>query len=256
MHRRLFLSAGAAAALGLAGCDNIPGLKKPQTGGGPSTAAPGTFKGSVKAEWLTPPKPTDVFRDMRLLDTFGFVDSKGQHWDVPPGYVTNGASIPWGLWNIIGGPYDGPYRDAAVIHDYYCEKKLRTWEETHLMYYEAALARGTSDSVASTMYAGLRLGGPRWVFAGGSPNKKAALFGLISTAQAQTAPPAPPVPPAPVTKVDPGLTNRGAPTPDAAKKAFEDLQAWIQREKPTPEQIDKRVEEIRKSLGMATTKTN
>lgn len=253
MHRRLFLSASAVAALGLAGCDNLPGLKKP--GGGTSTAAPGTFKGTVKAEWLTPKNPTDTFRDMKLLDTFGFVDSKGQHWDVPSGYVTNGASIPWGLWNIIGGPYDGPYRDAAVIHDYYCEKKLRTWEDTHSMYYQAALARGTSDSVASTMYAALRFGGPRWVLAGApAASKKADLLSLIGTAHAQSAPAIPP--PAPVTKVDPGLTNRGVPASEAAKKAFEELQAWIQRDKPTPEQIDKRVEEIRKSLGMATTKTN
>ena len=233
------LSAALAVAvlgLGVASCD-FPGAKTP-TG----TVSSNSFKGTVKAEWLNSAKPTDSFRDMKLLDTFGFIDPSGTHWDVPAGYVTNGASIPWGLWNIIGGPYDGPYRDAAVIHDYYSEKKLKGWEATHLMFYQAALARGVSDTIASTMYAGLLLGGPRWNVAElPSTTKKAdASFGFITSAHAQTG------------KVDPGLTTKGAPTTDAHKKAFEDLKAWIEKDKPTPAQIAVRVEQIRKTLGMPT----
>lgn len=239
MHRRNFVVTGASAtAFGLAACDNVavPGAKKPM----PNVTSPNSFKGSVKAEWLTPPKQNDSFRDMKLLDTFGFIDPAGKHWDAPVGYVTNGASIPWGLWNIIGGPYDGPYRDAAVIHDYYCEKKLRPWEDTHRMFYDAALARGTGDGVASTMYGALRLGGPRWNVAElPTGTRRAELFWFLTPAHAQA-------------KVDPGLTTKGAATTDAVKKAFEELQAWIAREKPTPQQIDKRVEEVRKQLGMAT----
>jgi Protein of unknown function (DUF1353) len=242
MQRRAFLITGAAtASTALAGCDVLPGAKKPTTP--PTVSSSNSFKGSVKSEWLTAARPNDSFRDMKLLDTFGFIDPSGTHWDVPTGYITNGASIPWGLWNIIGGPYDGPYRDAAVIHDYYCEKKLRPWEKTHRMYYDAALARGTSDSIASAMYAGLQLGGPRWTLAEAPTGIRRAdmLFGLIPAAHAQTA-----------TKVDPGLTNRGAPTTDAHKKAMEELQAWIIKDKPTPEQIAKRVEEVRKQLGLPT----
>lgn len=250
MHRKLIgliaASAVAVLAVGANGCNfaSIFGSKPGTTG----TVSPNSFRGTVKAEWLTPSNPSDSFRDMKLLDTFGFVDPAGTIWDVPAGYITNGASIPWGLWSIIGGPYDGPYRDAAVIHDYYCEKKLRSWEATHKMFYDAALARGVSDSVASTMYAGLRLGGPRWTLAAdaaGPTVQKAEALSLFTPAFAQT-----------VTKVDPGLTSKGAPTTDAAKKAFEELQAWIQKEKPTPAQIEKRVEEIRKQLQIGTIKSN
>ena len=257
MQRRIFLVTGAAfATAGLAGCDYLPWTKKPVSKGG--SVSPNSFKGSVKAEWLTTPKPNDSFRDMKLLDTFGYVDPEGTSWDVPSGYVTNGASIPWGLWNIIGGPYDGPYRDAAVLHDYYCEKRLRPWDKTHKMYYDAALARGTTDNVASAMYAGLLLGGPRWgVAEGPSPVKRAdALSWLVPSAHAQGTPAAPPPPPAPPAKKgDEGLTTRGTPANEAQKREFEAIQEWIKKEKPTPEQIAKRVEEVRKKLGMPT-KTN
>lgn len=227
------------AVAGLGGCDNpnLPWNNKGITG----TFSPNSFKGTVKAEFLAPSKPSDSHRDMRLLEDFGFVDGKGLSWDVPKGYVTNGASIPWGLWNIIGGPYDGPYRDAAVVHDYYSEKKLRTWEATHLMYYEASLARGVSDTLARTMYGGLLLGGPRWELAPQPAAKKADLSGGLL---AQTTPP--PASPPIVTKVDPGLVS---PT-ERQKQAFEELQRWIVASKPSPAEIAKRVEEMRKTLGL------
>ncbi len=204
---------------------------KPTTGGAAST-----FKGNIRAELLAPSRPADTFRDIKLLEPFGFVDSKGVHWDVSQGYISNGASIPPTLWPVVGGPLDGPYRDAAVIHDYYCEKRNRSSDDTHLMFYEAAVARGTSENIASTMYMGIIFGGPRWDLA---PPKKAGfnLFGL-----AQSSAP----------KVDPGLVNKQA-TPEQ-KKAAEDLKAWIDREKPSLEQIKKRAEELRAQTGVSQPK--
>ncbi len=203
---------------------------KPSPGSG-TTAALG-FKGNVRAELLAPSRPADTFRDIKLIDPFGFVDSKGQHWDVPAGYVSNGASIPPTLWPVVGGPLDGPYRDAAVIHDYYCEAQVRTDDDTHRMFYEAAVARGTSENIASTMYMGIIFGGPRWQV----KPKKAGFF--IGGAQAQTPP-----------KVDPGLVNKQA-TPEQLKAA-EEMKAWIIREKPTLEQIKKRAEELRLQTGVS-----
>lgn len=155
MRRTLTVVALASSVL-LGGCDGRsmfawvqsvwPGAKKGATEIQlPPVTGSNTFRGTVQAEWLHPPTPADYFRDMKLLAPFGFVDSAGKTWDVPAGYVTNGASVPWGLWNIVGGPYDGPYRDAAVVHDYFCETKTRPWEEVHKMFYEAAKARGTSE---------------------------------------------------------------------------------------------------------------
>lgn len=39
--------------------------------------------------------------------------------EVPAGYVTDFASIPRGLWNLI--PPWGRYRKAAVVHDWLCD---------------------------------------------------------------------------------------------------------------------------------------
>ncbi len=235
--------AAALAGLLVAGCDYIPAswIKKitditTTTG----TLSNNSFKGIVQAEFVLPAKPDDNFRDMKLLKSFGYVDPRGVSWDVPAGYVTNGASVPWGLWNIVGGPYDGPYRDAAVIHDYYTEFKLRTWEDTHRMYYEASIARGVSEYRAGVMYAGLLVGADRWdpPAAGAAVPKKAQLMpGSFQVAQVP--------PPATNKPIAPGAT----PTNDM-KQIFEELKIWIEREKPTPDQIAKRVEELRKAHGM------
>jgi len=238
--RRLTILAAVVAGLLVAGCDYLPASVKKILSTATGTISNNSFKGIVQAEFSLPVKPDDNFRDMKLLSAFSYVDPRGVAWDVPAGYVTNGASVPWGLWNIVGGPYDGPYRDAAVVHDYYTEYKLRTWEDTHRMYYEAALARGVSESRASIMYAGLLVGADRWDAPqpGVTPPKKAQMLpDRIQLAQVP--------PPATSKPIAPGATPS-----NQLQQMFNDLKAWIERDKPTPEQIAKRVEEMRKAAGM------
>ena len=249
-----------SVTLALAGCDSQwtwPWAQR-TTPGEPTrdpTTGTNVFKGSVQAEWLLPPTKGDTFRDMRLLAPFGYIDPRGTHWDVPAGYITNGASVPWGLWNIVGGPFDGPYREAAVIHDFYCDKKDRPWEDVHKMFYEAALARGTSESVAATMYAGIRFGGPRWQLANPAPTAPApasggpatgkalvmgqAIIGRFNLAQAKPG------------TIEPGLTAR--PPTTLEKQQFDELQRWIQATKPSLKEIEKKVEELRQQQGKSTT---
>src|SRR5687768_7819159 len=62
---------------------------------------------------------------------FRSIDPKGQQWLAPSGSMVNGASIPQFAWSIIGGPFEGLYRDASVIHDVACEQKARAWEAVH-----------------------------------------------------------------------------------------------------------------------------
>lgn len=169
-------------------------------------------------------KPVEL---ILLLKPFGYIDSKGVEWNVPEGFISDGASIPNYLWAVLGGPFSGPYRDAAVIHDYYCHEKTRPWEEVHLVFLEAALNRGTAESLAQSMYAGILLGGPRWDY----PQRA----GIFSSG---------------VRKAQLVLTQSETPPASGSGKtgrqAFEDLKAWIEREKPTLAEIRKRVEEIRK----------
>ena len=115
----------------------------------------GEYSGSVEVIWLSDQR-------MRLLKDFTYTDPNGLIWTAPEGYETDGASIPRWLWSLVGAPYTGRYRDAAVIHDVYCENKQRTWEVTHLAFYYAMRASRVKDTKAKTMYAGVYFFGPKW----------------------------------------------------------------------------------------------
>ena len=77
-------------------------------------------------------------RNVQLEAPYGYTDPEGRDWDVPAGMITDGASIPRVLW-VIYPPFTGLYRQAAVIHDYYCETRTRPWKDTHLVFYNAML---------------------------------------------------------------------------------------------------------------------
>lgn len=118
----------------------------------------GTFSGNPRTEWLSD-KADD--RDMRLLETFWYLDPAGRRWEVAKGSVVNGASIPRTLWSSVGSPYTGDYRRAAVIHDVAIKTPGIVRAEADTMFYFACLAGGCSLLQAKLLYAGVRLGS--WV---------------------------------------------------------------------------------------------
>jgi hypothetical protein len=67
-------------------------------------------------------------RNMELAEPFKYIDSHGVVWPVPAGTRVDGASIPSVFWSLLGAPYTGKYREASVIHDYYCETRSRHWK--------------------------------------------------------------------------------------------------------------------------------
>ena len=101
-------------------------------------------------------------REMVLRQPYEFVDEGGLDWPVPSGTHVDGASIPKLLWSILGGPFEGKYRDASAIHDFYCDVHLRTWRATDRAFYEAMLISGVDDAQAKVMYMAVVYGGPRW----------------------------------------------------------------------------------------------
>jgi hypothetical protein len=101
-------------------------------------------------------------RNIELLKPFSFLDSSNRLWEVPKGYVSNGASIPQLFWSIIGGPWDGRYRNPAIVHDYYCDHRIETWEDTHKMLYEGCMCAGLPEADSKRIFAAVYLGGPRW----------------------------------------------------------------------------------------------
>ena len=56
----------------------------------------------------------------------------------------------------MGGPFEGNYRNAAVIHDQFCadsDHGLRTWQDVHRMFYFAMRASGVAEVQAKVLYA-------------------------------------------------------------------------------------------------------
>ena len=101
-------------------------------------------------------------RNVRLLADLYFFDSEDTRWAVPAGAVVDGASIPRLFWSIIGGPFEGQYRDASIIHDWFCDKRTRTWQATHRVFYEGMIVSGVGIKMAKLMYFAVRWQGPRW----------------------------------------------------------------------------------------------
>jgi Protein of unknown function (DUF1353) len=103
-------------------------------------------------------------RNMELLRPFRYIDSHDVAWPVPVGTRVDGASIPSVFWSLIGAPYTGKYREASVIHDYYCASKSRHWKAVHKVFLDGMLARGVDKVQAQLMYLAVYRFGPRWDF--------------------------------------------------------------------------------------------
>ena len=57
----------------------------------------------------------------KLLSPLEFrlqMDGAGITVRVPAEFITDGASAPWGLWNVF--PPMGPYCEIAALHDFLC----------------------------------------------------------------------------------------------------------------------------------------
>lgn len=116
----------------------------------------GEYKGPLRVEML----PDG--RSIKLLEDFAFVDNRQQIWTTPVGTVVDGASIPQPLWSFMGGPLSGLYRDASVIHDYYCELQDRPFISVHEVFYDAMITSGVTPATAKIMYLAVFQFGPRW----------------------------------------------------------------------------------------------
>jgi hypothetical protein len=161
----------------------------------------GKFTGDLVVKFLSDG------RNVELTKPFGYVDPKGRKWDVPAGTITDGASIPRVLW-VAYPPFTGQYRAAAVIHDYFCQSKSRTWRDTHEAFYNAMRAAGVGDTTAKAFYGAVYNFGPRWG---------------IGTARRGPG-------------AEKGLTI------EQEKKFLKDLEIWIGKEKPSLEEIARRID--------------
>jgi hypothetical protein len=116
----------------------------------------GYFPQRPQLEWL------DDGRKMSLLRDFVYIDQTTMKWASPTNSVVDGASIPKILWSFVGGPFEGQYRNASIVHDTECDAKMHPWQNVHRMFYNASRAGGVGWIKANVMYAAVYFFGPRW----------------------------------------------------------------------------------------------
>ncbi len=101
-------------------------------------------------------------RNMEVAKAFEYVDPNNVRWGVPEKTEINGASIPKYLWSVVGSPFTGLYRDASVVHDFFCETRVRPAKQVHRVFYDAMITSGVSKSKANVMYYAVIQFGPKW----------------------------------------------------------------------------------------------
>ena len=157
-------------------------------------------------------------RSMTLLSEIRYTDPKGVVWVAPAGSVVDGASIPRSLWTLMGGPFEGRYRNASVLHDVAYDERDRPPRDCDRMFYNAMRCSGVGALEAKTMYYALLRFGWHWDFS-------------IKRAKA--------------VKIDRKLVARARPTAPVAIAAQQEIQGardWIRKSDPTAEQIEERAD--------------
>jgi hypothetical protein len=109
----------------------------------------------------------------KLLAPFGFKDPQGRIWEVPAGVEVDGASIPRVFWTIIGGPFEGNYLHASVVHDHFCRTRTRSAEDTHKTFYLGMRAKGVPEATAKKMFVAVSAFGPKWRLTRAGPQESA-----------------------------------------------------------------------------------
>jgi hypothetical protein len=98
-----------------------------------------------------------------LMYDFGYIDPSGLGWQAKAGLMTDGSSIPNRAQLIVGGAWDQQFIRASVIHDWYCDRTVRSRRLTHRMFYDALIESGVPKVKALAMYYGVLVGSHMWI---------------------------------------------------------------------------------------------
>ncbi len=99
---------------------------------------------------------------LRLSEDLAFRDASGRLWSAPCGSVFRGEALPSSVWKILGHPFVGAHRDAAIIHEHYCRMRAGLPGEVHQMFYEGCRSRGVPEPIARLARWELEQHGPSW----------------------------------------------------------------------------------------------
>jgi hypothetical protein len=155
---RLFALLGLIAALAACASHKNPGRVSVAAQSGLAGTKWGYYSGDPITKWN---------RDgltMTVMSELTYTDPRGEVWDAPAGSIVDGASLPRYLWSIMGGPFEGQYRNASVLHDVAYERHNRPWQDCDRMFYNAMRCSGVNVVEAKTMYYALYKFGHHWKF--------------------------------------------------------------------------------------------
>lgn len=111
----------------------------------------GQFTGAIDLEALP-----DGYH-WKVINDFFYTTDAGEKLDIPAGLITDLASTPRIIWNIL--PPFGRYTGAAIVHDDLYATQKFTRERSDAILLEAMEAEGVSWLTRYTIYWGVRIGG-------------------------------------------------------------------------------------------------
>ncbi len=109
---------------------------------------------------------TEIFADdkgctqIRLLEPLPF-EYNGVRYEIPAGFVSDGASVPRFFWRLVDPPITAATLVPSVKHDYIyrTKRKIMTRREADILYYNDLLANGYNRTKSRLTYVGVRIGG-------------------------------------------------------------------------------------------------
>ena len=81
-------------------------------------------------------------------------------YEVPEGFITDFASVPRSLWNVL--PPLGRHNEAALLHDWLYDNRIGTRAEADKIFLNVMLQCNVKYHTALIMWLGVRLGGGKW----------------------------------------------------------------------------------------------
>lgn len=119
------------------------------------TILPVVYKGQDEVSY-----PILIFVDDNLWmlgSDFSYTDITDVTYTAPAGMLTDLASIPLPLWNIL--PPFGRYLGAAIIHDFLYQTQPVTKEKADHILAEAMDCAGVTHHIRQLIYDGVKFGG-------------------------------------------------------------------------------------------------
>lgn len=89
----------------------------------------------------------------------GYLQHGVRYFEIPQGFMFDGASIPKFAWSIIGSPFTGKYYNAGLMHDYFYRTGIVTKKEADELFYVKMRQDGVGYIKANLMFAAVKMFG-------------------------------------------------------------------------------------------------